>query len=517
MLIKTIRAGWIIGIVLGMPLAAGAQDGPLSVIDWLSDSIATPAALPLDGLPPFSGDIATSALPEAVTVSPLDLPTPDAIGLLRPARTGLPAALWGPSSSADIARQITGISGDMLPSARALFRTILLAELAPPHDSTPGSALFLARVDALLALGLLEDADALIERLPAPAPEVFRRQFDSRLLLGSEDAACARLRAMPDLSPTFPTRIFCLARSGDWAAAAVTLEIATALGMFTESEDDLLARFLHPEFAEQSAALPPPAQPSPLMFRIYEAIGEPLPTATLPLAFAQADLRANIGWKAQIEAAERLVRAGTLPPERLHALYTQRRPAASGGIWDRVAALQRIDAALAAGDRAAIEAALPAAWRDMAGAGLDHAFAALYGERLARMELPDDTGALAFRIGLLSPAYETLAKARQPASPEETFLIGLARGNLADITPPNAVAAAIAEGFTAPAPSDRLAAPLAEGRLGEVILRALELLESGAQGNLDDLAESYAVFRAVGLEDMARRSALELLLLERRG
>ena len=43
-----------------------------------------------------------------------------------------------------------------------------------------------------------------------------------------------------------------------------------------------------------------------------EAIGTPLPTAPLPLAFAHSDLRHTAGWKARIEAAERLVRTGAV-------------------------------------------------------------------------------------------------------------------------------------------------------------------------------------------------------------
>ena len=48
-----------------------------------------------------------------------------------------------------------------------------------------------------------------------------------------------------------------------------------------------------------------PGAPDPLTFRLFETIGERLPTAALPRAFAHADLRDVAGWKAQIEAAER--------------------------------------------------------------------------------------------------------------------------------------------------------------------------------------------------------------------
>ena len=76
-----------------------------------------------------------------------------------------------------------------------------------------------------------------------------------------------------------------------------------------------------------------------------------------------ADLRGNSGWKAEIEAAERLARTGAVPASRLLGLYTDRRPAASGGVWDRVAAVQALDLALNEGATQDLVQALPRAWR----------------------------------------------------------------------------------------------------------------------------------------------------------
>ena len=496
---------------------ATAQDAnaPLSAIDWLSDSLATPVALPLPAAP--SADIATSALPEDVSVTPLGGPRADAVGLRPAAELGLPATLWGRSSSADIASRITAMGGDMLPATRELFQQLLVAELDPPFDSTPQAPLFLARVDALLAQGLLAQADGLMQRAGPATPEIFRRWFDTSLLNGTEDRACATLRDTPDLSPTFPARIFCLARSGDWDAAALTLETAKALGILSPRDDALLAAFLHAELAEEGEIPAPPTRPSPLEFRLYEAIGEPLPTTTLPLAFARADLRDTAGWKAQLEAAERLARVGALAPDALRAIYLDRLPAASGGIWDRIDAFQKVDIAIRQRDAGAVATQLPRVWAQMEAAELEVPFATLYGARLAGLPLAGDTGALAFHIGLLGPEYETIANNYPDPAPDAQFLIGIARGNLQDANPATDYARAIAEGFAATAPPVRLQSLLSEDRLGEAILRAMALLTSGAQGDLDEISDAFAFLRTAGLEDVARRAALQLLLLERRG
>jgi hypothetical protein len=314
------------------------------------------------------------------------------------------------------------------------------------------------------------------------------------------------------VAPTFPARVFCLARGGDWTAAALTLGTAGALGQITPEEEALLARFLDPDLFEGEPPLQPPPRPTPLVFRLHEAVGEPLPAVTLPRAFAHADLRDTSGWKAQIEAAERLARTGALDPNRLLGLYTERLPAASGGVWERVAAVQALDAAMASGDADKLARALPGAWQAMREGGLAHVLGALYGERIRALQLSPAAAGLGFRVALLSPAYEAAAAAHAPADREEELLRAVARG----LPPPRAegmvqlALSGLAQGALPPA---RVAMLLRSGRLGEAVLIALDDLAAGRAGDPRRMSDALATFRAVGLEATARRAALEYLIL----
>ncbi|MGB5556891.1 MAG: hypothetical protein WBN04_02660 [Paracoccaceae bacterium] len=500
--------------ILAAAFGQAQAQAPLSAIDWLSDSLAMPAAI----VPPAGqDDIAVSALPEDVTVTELGHPSPDAVGLFPVSVTGLPPDLWGSSSSLDLARRFRAERGDVLPALQDLLYKLLLAELEPPVDAGARPTLFLARIDTLLSLGAVEQADALLKRAGTHDPEIFRRRFDTALLLGTEDQVCQAMLNMPDLSPTYPTRIFCLARGGDWDTAAVTLETARALGVTSDADDMLLASFLDPEIADPSQLLPATSRPSPLVFRMMEAIGEPLPTANLPRAFAHADLNANAGWKAQIEAAERLARTGAIDPNRLLGLYTERRPAASGGVWDRAAVIQKLDAAITLRDAAAVGAALPEAWDAMASVELETALATLYGQPLADLPLEGATATLAYHLQLLSDQYETTALAHTPATAKDRLLRAIATGDLAGVTVSDPVEAAIVEGFSITGIPVRLRSLTDENRLGEAILRAMELFTEGSSGDLDQVSDALTFLRSVGLEDTARRAALQLLLLDRRG
>lgn len=505
---------------------AQVTDGnaPLSAIGWLSDSVALPvpsinsAVLPPD---PSEPETASGAAVAQVTMSLLEAPVLDSVGLLSNATTGFSRDLWGQSRPDDLARRITSMPLHLYPAMQDLLNTLLLTELNPPKGARTGDdRLFMARVDRLLAIGALDQAEALLKRAGNTNANVFRRGFDTALLLGVEDRFCEVLKNSPDLSPTFPARVFCLARSGDWEAAVLTLETGRALGYISDFEDALLARFLDPDLFEGEPPLRRPPDLTPLNYRMFEAIGEHIPTGNLPLAFAQADLRANIGWKARAEAGERLARVGAATPNQLLGLYTERRPAASGGIWDRMQTVRRFEQSLNSGNEAALSASLKALWPQIEDAALEVPFARLFGERLMSPP-PKDPQArtVALSLGLLSSSSEEFAASwpTQPDDQKETLLTSIALGDTEGASAYDATSRAVIEGLNATEVPTRLKSMMDSDRMGEAILRAITLYESGSHGNLDEIADALAFFRHIGLERVARQAALEVLILERRG
>ncbi|MDQ2088817.1 hypothetical protein NO357_02730 [Marimonas arenosa] len=457
--------------------------------------------------------VTESALSPDVTVAPLGAAGRDAVGLLPASVTGLPPSLWQASRSADLARALGRQDVLGLPAMQSLLYTLLLAEAEPPGDARGGHLMLSARVMKLMELGAIEPAQALIERAGPNTPGLFALWFDLSLLSGTEETACNALNKSPFLSTDTAIRIFCQARGGDWAAAALMLDTARALKLMPPVEEQLVSLFIDPELIEEGIEIAPPAEVSPLVFRLFEAAGTPLPTASLPRAYAMADLRDTVGWKAELEAAERLSRTGALSENRLIDVYTARHPAASGGIWDRVEALQRFDTAMQSGDPGAVARTLPAAWTAMQAAHLEVPFARFYGRGLARLPLTGKAHRLALTIGLLSPDYESIAGRMTLENDEERFLAALARGAPQEAVTRDPLARTIARAFADPNVPQPLVPLLDQSRLGEAILRAMELFSSGVEGNLTDIEHALRGFRVIGLEDTARRAGLQLMLL----
>lgn len=496
--------GWLFVLPFALVAGQSAAQQPLSAIDWLND---LPPTVQIPPQAPF----ATGPVPPDVTVEPLN-PALAPVGLVSGQMTGLADTLWQGSDADRIARAIDGVSVSALPAARRLLFTLLLTEAR--RSGTGPDPILEARARRLIAMGAADPAFALLDGAqPLGDRGLVSAWFDAGLLVQQPAAPCRTIRQKPHLSPGYAASVFCAARVGRIAAATVMFDGARSLNMMSPEEEDLLDRLLHPEFFEDAPPLSPPEAPTPLIVTLRAAIGEPLSARSLPRAFAVIDLHDVAGWKAQLDAAERLGRSGALTGNALLGVYTARTPAASGGVWDRVAAVQRYETALFSRDLAAVADTLPEAWEAMRAAGLSVAFADMLAPDLEQIPLTGVPADLALRFLLLSEQYESAAitaEATGQAEGDTAFLTALARGAPGTVPATSPRRRAISDGFS---PMPALPARLDGQPLGETILTTLDLLDSGAQGNLGDLSDALLGLRALGLEDVARRAALQLLIL----
>ena len=104
-----------------------------------------------------------------------------------------------------------------------------------------------------------------------------------------------------------------------------------------------------------------------------------------------------------------------------------------------------------------------------------------------------------------------------PATAEDAFLKAIALGKAAEALPPDSLARAISAAFRAPAISADTQALLDGNRTGEAIIAAIDHIGRGVQGDLRGVTEGLSILQLTGMESVARRTALELMILERRG
>ncbi|WBU54184.1 hypothetical protein [Paracoccus sp. SCSIO 75233] len=526
------RPGRLIATALALAVGVtpvAANNAPLSANDWLTGTAAAPGAssawrpgdpVPADAQalrpvkrPPQSSaaksdppDVATTAATVPVGVRRLDAADADGTGIISARQAGLPRDFWKGTDLETALRMIR--FEPLLPASADLARRVIEAQLPPPEsngEARPGD-FFLARVDHLTEDGALPSAQALLQASGASDPESFQRLFDIAMLTDGEDRICHRMDAEPGITRMQAARIFCLAYSGDWSAAALLYRGAGRLGLIEPGMTDLLGFYLDDSATDGASSLPQPDfdNMTPLAFRLYEAVGQPLPTGDLPNAYAWSDLDDRSGWKAQLEAAERLSRAGVLPASTLHRLYTLQRPAASGGVWERAAAIQALDAALLTGDGDRIGPALQSAFHQMEAVGLRDGLAAMEAERLDLSVLTGDAARLALWLRLWEGETET------PAVPEnqlDAALLALASGGQPG--PHSPVLGALAPVFSTELPNG---AASGGGAIAPALFGALADADAGSQGDVTRAARGVATLRQLGLIADARRVATQIAL-----
>ncbi|MGR3436419.1 MAG: hypothetical protein ACU0CO_16265 [Shimia sp.] len=485
--------------------SAGVGRAPLSAIDWLGTVPPEPPSILVAPPAPAEPPVARTGTVPLVEAQPLAAAT-RALGLLAPSVTGLPIDVWSTSEAGRVAAAFEALPAALPLPLAEMRQALLLSQALPPIGASDG-AFLAARVQTLRDLGAVEVAHALALTGDPTDPVLFGAYMDLALLLDRADPACGLLAADPRLSPDLALRVFCLARGGDWSAAALTLRSGEVLGGIAPDTADLLARFLDPELAGDPSALPPLREVTPLTFRLRSAIGAPPATGDLVRAYAVTDLAPSEGWKTRLDAGERLARTGGIGPAPLMALYTERVPAASGSVWDRAESLQRLDLALRARDTGAVAQALPRAVAAFSGADLEPQLAAMVADRIdPTWDLPKAARTDAMRLLFLSRRYE--AAAGMEGAP--ALWAALARGDVSGTGAASARDRALIEGFSTALPDREGEALAGDGHLGRAILRGAALLSSGDHGRI---AQGLALFRALGLEDEARRTALHLAIL----
>lgn len=502
--------------------AAAAQNAaPLSAIDWLSNSLQNPPRFAIE--PPTTARL---PLDEVFSFSPLAKINREAVGLISPATAGVSAEMWADTDAAQAIDLLQNLRPGTLPEARALFRRLLLAQVNPPLGANEANSVLLTRIDRLFEQGALDEAEALIQLASANDSQIFQRWFEISLLAGRTGAPCQALRGTPALADDLSIRVICLARSGDWNAAATTVSLGSALGDVSDARAELLIRFLDPQMFEDMDDPVIPTPLTPIDFALRESLALPRPLGTMPLAYYFADLALSTPLRQRMEAGERLVESSAIAPPLLFAAYRGGRPASSGGIWGRAAAVQAVDQAISTDDDTQLAATIATAITAFAEPSLMQAFATEYAPLFAQR---NPTAAIEPVIGDIQ---RILLLARQDAPQwfdtalQSDSALNLAHqissGNLTDGAAPSAplmyaIYAAFSE--TDPAsPHAPLAHQLIEdGQQARAAILALQLLVHGPDSPPTDIQLALWLLRQVDMQDSAIRLGAQLLLLERPG
>ncbi|MEQ9489737.1 MAG: hypothetical protein RIM72_12180 [Alphaproteobacteria bacterium] len=208
-------AGLLAGSLFLIPAPATAQTVDSTTIPPAGDPAAEEDVVPLQLLPTElpsvetqteTPDNADGAAGSGIDVQALDRLDPDATGILDAATGGFPVDMWTGTPRRRL-ELLFSLMPDRLtaPSLQMTARRLLLSRAAVPVsfavDGEARPSVLLTRVDKLTALGLIEDAAALLAAAPqhndpAKAAAMAERQARLALLIGDMPGACSAMLSM---------------------------------------------------------------------------------------------------------------------------------------------------------------------------------------------------------------------------------------------------------------------------------------------------------------------------------
>jgi hypothetical protein len=271
--------------------------------------------------------------PRGFRVEGLAPPGIDTIGLAGPAEGGFDQSLWTGSDGELILTLLRRLPvATRNPPLRALARRLLMTGAPVQGLAEPGSVLG-ARAERLLAMGDLEGASALLDRVPATNEDsqIARLVVQAALLRGDPETACSRAA---DIAPTSDAAfwakvtIYCRLVDGDQEGASLGLALLRDQG---QTDDEAFFALVEMIAAGQPATVPlGPGGPSAIHVALYRLADLPLPPQALvsasPELLAVAAREPSLVADDPLAVAERAFLVGALSADGLAEQYRAAAP-----------------------------------------------------------------------------------------------------------------------------------------------------------------------------------------------
>lgn len=322
---------------LALATPAAAQLGPPVRLVPPPPSSGPAAAPPLDtggadtpapAVAPANSE--AQPLPPDVQAMPLAPVDPAWAGTLSAADDALPETLWQGTPRGFVTAALPLLQPTTSPTLQALARRLLLSNAAAPtgEDAARDRPLGALRLDRLVALGHLEGAAAVIDRLHwrGTAEPLDRRRAELGFLRNDTEAACRQVQdAIGRYQDVWWDRaqIACQALSGDQAKAQLGLSLLRERNVPRDQIFDSLVEAI----GGRNVKIDRMPDSTPVRVALLAAAKLPLPADALQAA-GPAVLRAwatnaNVPNDRRLPVAERAAALGAFPLDDLRLVYTE--------------------------------------------------------------------------------------------------------------------------------------------------------------------------------------------------
>ena len=317
-------------------------DEPMSAIDWLAKKINDP---PVFYTYPSEIDENSN-----IEIEKMVLPniSKNSIGIYPSIKIGINSDIWKNNNEIEISTILKKIRISDLYYLNRLLKRILLIESDPPiiavDEKFSGTIFLRQRILKLIQMGALDDAEALIlDAEPTFDPNLTDLWSEISFLTYRFERFCKAILNGYHNSLEPAHKIICLARSGDWNAAALSLATFSSINEIDSDHEKLLINYLDHEAELEIINKDKCEEDKSVIIYLcnFSNINTQIPS--YGVKFLYNNLGRGKSIRSRIVASEELVKSGALNPNILFSTYKIKQPSTSGGVWARAKLVQELD------------------------------------------------------------------------------------------------------------------------------------------------------------------------------
>ena len=317
-------------------------DEPMSAIDWLAKKINDP---PVFYTYPSEIDENSN-----IEIEKMVLPniSKNSIGIYPSIKIGINSDIWKNNNEIEISTILKKIRISDLYYLNRLLKRILLIESDPPiiavDEKFSGTIFLRQRILKLIQMGALDDAEALIlDSEPTFDPNLTDLWSEISFLTYRFERFCKAILNGYHNSLEPAHKIICLARSGDWNAAALSLATFSSINEIDSDHEKLLINYLDHEAELEIINKDKCEEDKSVIIYLcnFSNINTRIPS--YGVKFLYNNLGRGKSIRSRIVASEELVKSGALNPNILFSTYKIKQPSTSGGVWARAKLVQELD------------------------------------------------------------------------------------------------------------------------------------------------------------------------------
>ena len=477
-------------IILGLPLFA--EDNKPS---WLNKKI-----LKLQNL--NDKDATSSELNTNYIVSTIDLND------LAEENLTLPYYYWSWSNVEDLTKKIGNLDINPKPQIRELVLSILTSEMPNDIKIAKEANLYITRLNKLLEIGNYEEAQRFIKNNDPDLRISYHQQFKLNILKGNDTLACAQFKIESSENTSLTQKIYCLDYEGKKSEAKIIYETAKTLNRISDHESLILEILLYSKEIDETNLTKNINNLSILDYVILQKNGIKIENKLIPIPLLYYNLSQISTLEKRLFTLEKLAGLGIVTNKKLFVIYLEEDNVYNAALLKRKKCINELEAALLIKKTVHIREKLTKCLLIFEKIGLSSQFSKYYREAIKNEVNDGWETPTSIKMRLLSKDYSSLGNELSENS-NFSSAQSIAKNNFDKLNDLNANEQNIIDAFRNPKFNVQIAAMIDQGKIGEVIISSIKLLESG---NSTDFYNGLVALIQAGLIETAKDIAIRTIL-----